>query len=122
MENKNIKQITEDIRTILLLVLNIKEPLNTFSCVYIQNQTNFSKNYVEHMINYMLRDNLLEGKNSSCPKLSSKGLYLAQDISNDTIWNQAMNICDSIGVYSIQTITYAIEKIIQKEIDKAIKK
>jgi len=116
----NFKEITGDIRKVLVYMVNRENPFESVYINFIKEELGKDKHFVDDLIKYMGTNRMLTGKNPDLLVLTPTGLQLGQDIANNDIWDEAVKICDEQKIYSLQTVAYTVNRIIQQRICKAV--
>lgn len=118
---ENLKETTELVRKVLLIMANRENPFQLYSVIKLSGEIKKTQDYTSDLLHYMNKCRLLEGSKTT-PMLTPSGLQLAQDISDDALWNEAFAMCEANKVYSMDTVVYSLRVIVKKRIQAEVNK
>ncbi len=117
---KEFGKITDNIRKVLMFIASQKNPFAFLVHTWLGDLIEENEEYKKDLIVYMTKAGLLRG-DPYCFFLTDSGMNLAQDISNEDIWNEAKEICSPLGLHSLNSLYFAVREITRKEICSKLK-
>lgn len=118
----NFKQITENMRKVLVYMASRKDPFGWEYISHMADEIGLDNEYTKSLVHDLLDAGLLKAKdiNSVTPSLSHKGLELAQDLSNDERFKHAVELCEKQEVYSLSAVAMTVRQLASKSIIEEI--
>jgi hypothetical protein len=126
IEKEQFKNFTDDVKKVLVYAVSRENPKKNFTKLEntfkaYMNIDDPDDSYIDGVLDYMKSFRLFEHSNNKLYlELSALGVNIGQDIALSPFWEEAVNICESRDLYSLDAVIMAVRKLAAQAISEAV--